>query len=157
MCGRFILGIQGQLWPELIELYPEGFNVVPRYNVAPTQNIPVVRNDRGQNRLDIMRWGLVPFYEKEFKTKFPMINARDDRILETRPYQGPFKSRRCLIPATGFYEWKKGPGKAKQPMLIRLKTRETFAFAGIWERWTDRENPDAGERLSCSIITTRPN
>jgi putative SOS response-associated peptidase YedK len=93
MCGRFILGIQGKLWPDLVDLYPPDLQLKPRYNVAPTQEVPVVRNDGGKNRLEMMRWGLVPFYEKEFKTKFPLINARDDRILEARPYQGPFKSQ----------------------------------------------------------------
>ena len=157
MCGRFTLAIQLELWKERFGVEPADFDLRPRYNVAPTQQISVIRNDGEQNNLAMMRWGLVPFWAKEIDTKFTMINARDDKILETRSYVGAFKARRCLIPATGFYEWKKGPGKSKQPMFIRLKPDEPFAFAGIWERWQNKSDPDAENLLSCSIITTRPN
>jgi putative SOS response-associated peptidase YedK len=157
MCGRFILGIQGQLWPDLIELYPEGFTVVPRYNVAPTQSIPAVRSDGGSNRLEMMRWGLVPFWIKKMSDSSKYINARGETITERATYKNAFARRRCLIPATGFFEWRKGPGKTRQPMVIRLKTREPFAFAGIWERATPQNFPEEGEIVSCSIITTAPN
>jgi putative SOS response-associated peptidase YedK len=159
MCGRFTLTLSPEeisRWFD-IDVDVDELDLVARYNIAPTQSIPVIRNDGGRNRLNIMRWGLVPPYEKEFKTKYLTINARDDKILESRIYKGPFMSRRCLIPASGFYEWKRGPGKTKQPMMIRLKSGEPFAFAGIWERWLDRNKPDSEAALSCSIITTRPN
>jgi putative SOS response-associated peptidase YedK len=157
MCGRFILGIQGQLWPDLIELYPEGFTVVPRYNVAPTQNIPVVRSDGERNRLEMMRWGLVPFWIKKMSDSSKYINARGETITERPTYKNAFARRRCLIPATGFFEWRKGPGKTKQPMVIHLRSGEPFAFAGIWEKATPQNFPEEGEIVSCSIITTAPN
>lgn len=157
MCGRFTLNIQMSLWEERFGVDPADLEIKPRYNIAPTQQIPVVRNDGGRNVLTMMRWGLVPPYEKEFKTRYSTINARDDRILESRIYKGPFMSQRCLIPATGFYEWKVLADKSKQPMHIRLKSEEPFAFAGIWERWHEPNNPDLEEKLSYSIITTEPN
>jgi putative SOS response-associated peptidase YedK len=159
MCGRLTLTLSPEEISEWfdIDVDVDELDLVARYNVAPTQNIPVVRNDAGRHRLDIMRWGLVPPYEKEFKSKYLLTNARDDKIQESRIFQRPFISRRCLIPATGFYEWKKGPGKTKQPMMIRLKSGEPFAFAGIWERWFDKSKQDSEAALSCSIITTRPN
>ena len=139
------------------DIHGDVVEMMPRYNIAPTQRIPVIRNDGEKNNLTMMRWGLVPFWAKEINSRYAMINARDDKILETRSYSGPFKTKRCLIPATGFYEWKKGPAKAKQPMLIRLKTDDLFAFAGIWEQWQDKANPNNGPVFSCSIITTSPN
>ena len=157
MCGRFTLAIQGSMISDWFDIHGDVLELTPRYNIAPTQQILVVRSDGEQNNLTMMRWGLVPFWTKEINSKYTMINAREDKILETRSYAGPFKSKRCLIPATGFYEWQKGEGKTKQPTLIRIKTGEPFAFAGIWEQWQDKSNPDARPVLSCSIITTRPN
>ena len=157
MCGRYTLVMPPQLWLDQFSITGGHFDLAPRFNIAPTQKVPVVRSSGGENNLDMMRWGLVPFWAKEKNTRYAMINARDDKILETRSYVGPFKSKRCLIPATGYFEWKKGPGKSKQPMLIRLRTGEPFAFAGIWELWHDRANPGAEDVLSCSIITTTPN
>ncbi|MDA0733614.1 MAG: SOS response-associated peptidase [Chloroflexi bacterium] len=157
MCGRFTLNIQGSMIAEWFDIHGDVAELTPRYNIAPTQQIPVIRNDGEQNNLTMMRWGLVPFWAKEINSRYTMINARDDKILETRSYVGPFKTKRCLVPATGFYEWKKGPKKTKQPMLIRLNTGDPFAFAGIWEQWQDHSNPDAELVVSCSIITTSPN
>ena len=166
MCGRYTLVMPPQLWLDQFSITGGHLDLAPRFNIAPTQQVPVVRSSRGENNLSLMRWGLVPFWAKERNTRYAMINARDDKILETRSYVGPFKSKRCLIPATGYFEWQKGPGKSKQPMLIRLKTGEPFAFAGIWELWHDRADPGAPEQrsadlincvLSCSIITTAPN
>ena len=157
MCGRFTLEFQLSLLYEHFDVEDGNLELTPRYNIAPTQHIPVVRNDGERNTLTTLRWGLVPFWTKQINSRYTMINARDDKILETRSYSGPFKTKRCLIPATGFYEWKKLDAKTKQPMLIRLKTGDVFAFAGIWERWHDKSNPDADPVLSCSIITTSPN
>ena len=155
MCGRYFLVIQEQqLWMEQFSVDAGHLDIVPRYNIAPTQQVPVVRNDGSENELAMMRWGLIPPWDREGNPKYAMINAREDRILETRSYAGPFKSRRCLIPASGFFEWRKGAGKTRQPVLARLKTGEAFAFAGIWELWRDR---GAGDVLSCSIITTAAN
>jgi putative SOS response-associated peptidase YedK len=186
MCGRFFLVIQEQqLWMEQFGVESGHLDIVPRYNIAPTQQVPVVRNDGSQNNLSMMRWGLLPAWapaparqesrgqakarpeahglplgpgrRASGNTRYAMINAREDKILETRSYVGPFKSRRCLIPASGFFEWRKGTGKARQPVLARLKTGEPFALAGIWEVWRDRGNPGAEDVLSCSIITTAAN
>ena len=157
MCGRFTSEYQLSMLYEHFGVEDGHLDLTPRYNIAPTQQIPVARNDGERNILTMMRWGLVPFWSKEINSRYTMINARDDKILDTRSYSGPFKTKRCLIPATGFYEWKKLDAKTKQPMLIRLKTGDVFAFAGIWERWQDKSKPDDESVLSCSIITTSLN
>jgi putative SOS response-associated peptidase YedK len=144
MCGRFVLGLQGQLWPDLIDLYPEDLKLRPRYNIAPTQDIPLLRNDGELNRLEMMHWGLVPFWIKKLSDSSRYINAKGETITERATFKNAFARRRCLIPATGFYEWKTQPGKAKQPMSIRLKSGEPFAFPGIWERATPKNVPEAG-------------
>ena len=158
MCGRFDLNehqleinfgvdLSGLADPE------KGPLAYPAYNIAPTNRVLTILSDGEQNHPRLMRWGLVPRWSKEISSKYTMINARDDRILNTRSYTGPFKSQRCLIPASGFYEWKKGPDKVRWPMRFTLKSEDTFAFAGIWER----ARPGGEEVLSCSIITTGAN
>lgn len=126
-----------------------------RYNVAPTQLLPVVTNG-DPNRFEIMRWGLVPSWAKDLSIGNRMINARAETITEKPAFRPALRRRRCLIPADGFYEWRRyideNGEEIKQPMYIRMKGGETFAFAGLWEEW----GPD-GEVLSFTIITTGPN
>jgi putative SOS response-associated peptidase YedK len=125
-----------------------------RYNVAPGQMIPAIRvaSDRPVRKLVQFKWGLVPFWAKDPNIGFKMINARAETIADKPAYREAFKTRRCLIPADGFYEWKK-EGKAKQPFSFTMRDESLFAFAGIFERWKD---PKGGLLQTCSILTTTP-
>ena len=154
MCGRYTfapdLSILGELFPDLA-LPAE---LAPRYNIAPTQEVPAVRND-GRRRLEQLHWGLVPSWAKDRAIGNRLINARAETLAEKPSFRAAFKRRRCLILADGFYEWQKIPGeRRKQPVHVRLKSGQPFAFAGLWESW--RPSDDEG-LLSCTIITTAPN
>jgi putative SOS response-associated peptidase YedK len=132
------------------------------YNVAPTQSVFTVFEDGGVRRLDAFHWGLVPFWAKDPKIGSRMINARAETLAEKTSYKRPFAKRRCIIPADGFYEWKKIEGqKKKQPMYISRVDGEPLAFAGLWEVWKDENHTDPdGDPLrlfSCTIITGEPN
>ena len=118
------------------------------------QTIPIVRHRRdGEgHELALVRWGLVPFWAKDLSIGSKMINARAEGIAEKPAFRAAFKARRCLVPADGFYEWQKVDG-GKQPMLIRLRSKSTFAFAGLWEVWRSPEGPVE----TCTIVTTEPN
>ncbi|MCD4685451.1 MAG: SOS response-associated peptidase [Anaerolineae bacterium] len=157
MCGRFTLT---ELAPDVItELFNLGGDVPslsPRYNIAPSQPVAtVIRNaDSGENRLAIMRWGLIPSWAKDHKVGNRLINTRSETVHEKPSFRAAFKRRRCLVLADGFYEWQK-VGNHKQPVYITLKQNEPFAFAGLWELWTDGATGD--EHITCTIITTRPN
>jgi putative SOS response-associated peptidase YedK len=120
--------------------------VPPNFNVAPTHQVPVVRDYDGKREGVLMRWGLIPSWAKD--KKMAQINARGDTIATKPMFRAAFKKRRCLIVADGYYEWKK-VGKEKQPFLYRTKT--PFAFAGLWEYW------DEEKITSCTIITTDAN
>lgn len=126
----------------------------PRYNIAPTQSVPSVVADEGSGRvLRMMHWGLVPRWAKDPSIGSRMINARSETVAEKPSFRSAMKRRRCLIPADGFYEWKKTEG-GKQPYYIQLSSGKPFAFAGLHELWTG-----GGESAleSCTIITTTPN
>lgn len=155
MCGRFTLTLTPELaeWFEIFGIDVNELNILSQYNIAPTNQVVTVISDAQRSYSRMMRWGLVPRWAKEINSKYTMINARDDKILETRSYTGPFKNQRCLIPASGFYEWKKGPGKTRSPLYFTTRDGGPMAFAGIWER----ARPGGEEVLSCSIITTSPN
>lgn len=151
MCGRYNL-TQAEQVAERFQVADAQMTLLPRYNIAPSQSLPVVvRNS--PNRLVAMQWGLVPSWSKEPRTSFSTINARAETIATSAVYRGPFKSRRCLVPANGFYEWRK-LGQGKQPYCIQLHGGELFAFAGLYDIWRDQ----AGHELySYTIITTTPN
>jgi len=126
--------------------------IVPRYNIAPGQDAPVVVIENGKLRLRLMRWGLIPFWAKDPAIGNKMINARAETLAEKPSFRKPFASQRCLVLADGFYEWRKIAGsKAKIPMRFVIKDRRPFAFAGLWDRW---RNPSGGEIHSFTIITT---
>jgi putative SOS response-associated peptidase YedK len=130
-------------------------NFAPSWNVAPTDPLPIVRYDvmDGQRTLDVMRWGLVPFWAKEIKVGFANINAKAEGIETKRAFREAFRQRRCLVPVDNFYEWKK-TGTGKQPYAIALADRQIMALAGLWESWRS----PAGERIrSFAIVTTTPN
>lgn len=124
-----------------------------RYNTAPSQNVAVILNDNGIMKLDAFRWGLIPYWAKDTKIGYKMINARADTITEKPSFKNAFKQRRCLIPANGFYEWKK-IGSDKQPYRIMLEDEKIFSMAGLWETWN---SPEGEKIFSCTIITTTPN
>ena len=154
MCGRFVLKAP---FSELVRLYnvTNNVNLEPRYNIPPTEDIAVVRNRDGKRTLDMLRWGLVPYWANDIKIGYSLINAKCETVAEKPAFRDAFKERRCIIPADGFYEWKKLDAKTKQPYAIVMKGRRVFGFAGLWERWKDRVS---GQTIqSCTIITTTPN
>ena len=173
MCGRFASTTPpdqlakyfgAALAEQLVGADEEGESAAPsaNYNVAPTQGVHTVFEDSGARHLDRFHWGLVPFWAKDPKVGNRMINARAETIHEKNAYKRPFARRRCIVPADGFYEWKKIEGqKRKQPMYMSRVDGEPFAFAGLWEVWKDENHPDdEGEPMllhSCTIITGEPN
>jgi putative SOS response-associated peptidase YedK len=124
----------------------------PRYNIAPSQQVLTVVND-GQPRPETMRWGLIPFWAQDPKIGYRMINAVGETAAAKPAFRAAFKRRRCLVLADGFFEWRK-EGKSKIPTYIFLRSREPFAFAGLWETW---KSPEGETIRSCSIVTTKPN
>ena len=153
MCGRYLITTPVEAIRQIFQV-DQRPNLAPRYNVAPTQSVPIVRRGASGRELVTVRWGLVPFWAKDLKIGAKMINAKAETVAEKPAFRDGFKRKRCLVLADGFYEWKKIEG-GKQPYLIRLKTAEPLAFAGLWADWKDK---DSGERIeSCTIITTEPN
>ncbi len=152
MCGRFTLRTPPAVLVEhfrLSSIPPLG----PRYNIAPTQQVGVVRHAApGQREFVWMRWGLVPRWAKDLAIGSQMINARSETAATKPAFRDSFNRRRCLVAADGFYEWKKA-GRQKHPYLIRLQEARPFAFAGLWERWGEGE--DRVE--TCTILTTAAN
>jgi putative SOS response-associated peptidase YedK len=155
MCGRFVLMTVGGALAERFHLTEEP-DIEPRYNIAPTQMVVIIRLDRDtlQRRLVQVKWGLIPFWAKETSIGNRLINARADSAAEKPAFRAAFKSRRCLVPADGFYEWQKREGRQKQPYLVRNADASPFAFAGLWESWT---GPDGESIESCTILTTDAN
>jgi putative SOS response-associated peptidase YedK len=157
MCGRFVISSAAESVARWFGTRNATPNSRPRYNAAPTQSILAVRYnpETGERSLDALRWGLVPYWAKDIKIGYSLINAKAETVAEKPAFREAFKARRCLIPADGFYEWKKLDPKTKQPYAITMKERGLFGFAGLWERWKDKES---GELVrSCTIITTTPN
>lgn len=154
MCGRFQLDIDPQPLAEYFGL-PTPPWPVRRNSIAPTQRVPVVRRIPGGTDLDFvrMRWGLVPAWAREASIGSRMINARAETAAEKPAFRHAMRHRRCLVPATGFYEWRK-EGRRKQPYLVRLGDGGVFAFAGLWERWSP---PGAEPLETFTILTTAAN
>jgi len=154
MCGRFSLTSPVEAIRQLFG-FQESPNLQARYNIAPTTQITAIRlpSDKAASGTELFsaHWGLIPSWAKtpEFSTK--MINARSETVAEKPAFRAAFKSRRCLIPSTGFYEWQKLGKTEKQPWLIGLRDAPLFAFAGLWERWKD---PQGTSIESCTILTT---
>ncbi len=154
MCGRFTLTVDTAQLQEAFPWVQVDTQVAPRFNIAPTQPVAVVPND-GKNKLDYFNWGLIPSWAKDPEIGSRLINARADTVAEKPSFRAAFRRRRCLIFASGFYEWMQEPGKkTKTPMYIRLRSGEPFGFAGLWEIWN---SPDGSQIYSCTIITTEPN
>lgn len=152
MCGRFTLTETIQKLQMAFEFEYSGGEIVPRYNIAPSQNILTVIGNGEQRIGKQMKWGLVPSWAKDEKIGFKMINARAESIDSKPSFKTPFKRKRCLILADGFYEWRKTE-EGKQPYRFIMKDEEPFALAGVWDTWNKGGNP----LMSCTIITTDPN
>ncbi|MBZ0216599.1 MAG: SOS response-associated peptidase [Fimbriimonadaceae bacterium] len=132
MCGRFALTLP----PDAVRAYfsyQEHPNFPPRYNIAPTQPIGVVRNRDGERHFDLLRWGFVPGWAKDLAKLPLMINARAETVREKPAFRHAIRRRRCLVPADAFYEWQAIEGGGKRAFMIRRPDCEVFAFAGIWE------------------------
>lgn len=154
MCGRFTLAVDPSL---LLKLFPGlvlPSDLVPRFNVAPTQPVLGIFGARGKHA-ENFHWGLIPFWAKNKGIGASMINARAESLAEKPAFRRAFEKRRLLIPADGFYEWRKD-GKVRTPFYIRMKTGEPFAFAGVWEKWASKDAPEDAVR-SASIITVAAN
>jgi putative SOS response-associated peptidase YedK len=152
MCGRYTVIASPEVLRALFG-YPEQPNFPPRFNVAPTQPIAVVRLVNGERHFALVRWGLLPPWVKDPKAFSLLINARGETINEKPAYKAAMKRRRCLIPADGFYEWKAG-GQRKQPYYIRAKSGTPLALAGLWESWI---GPNGEELETAAIVTTSAN
>jgi putative SOS response-associated peptidase YedK len=161
MCGRFVSSSPPDELAKYFDVEAVAEAVLePNYNVAPSLDVYVVLESGGVRRLDAFRWGLVPFWAKDPSTGNKMINARAETVVEKNTYRRAFEKRRCIIPADGFYEWKKIPGqKTKQPYFIHRVDDEPLAFAGLWEVWrpSDGTARDAEPLRTCTIITGQPN
>ncbi len=154
MCGRFTLTLTGEQLSLAFPWLGVSADLKPRYNIAPSQMVPVVPN-REQLQLEQFRWGLIPFWAKDPAIGNRMINARAETLAEKPSFRTAFSRRRCLVLADGFYEWQSVPGqRGKTPFYIRLASDQPFGFAGLWDSW---RSPDGSRLDSCAIVTTRPN
>jgi putative SOS response-associated peptidase YedK len=171
MCGRYLLRADPRLLERafgITEFSETPRDLAPRFNVAPTQSVAIVRNKPGreltiirradgsaERELASVRWGLIPAWAKDPSIGNKMINARAEGASDKPSFRAAFKARRCVVPASGFYEWKRQGRGPKQPYLIQRKDEEPIGFAGLWERWHDRVSGEVVE--TCTIITCEPN
>lgn len=156
MCGRFSLGAtDAEILAEFKAEREQTDEYQKRYNIAPSQIISGVRQIEQDRVVSGLKWGLIPAWAKDAEIGNRMINARAESITEKPSFKSAFKSRRCLIPASGFFEWKRAGDNGKQPFYFYLKDRSVFGFAGLWESWVDKETGEKTE--SCTIITTEAN
>jgi putative SOS response-associated peptidase YedK len=165
MCGRFGLIAT---WEEMAAMYgliggpPEAMRIMPpRYNIAPTQPVLAIRESSGGGfegsggEATFFRWGLVPSWAKDLDIRVRTINARAETVAEKPAFRAAFRRRRCLIPVSGFYEWRAVAGQpSKQPYWIAMADGQPFSFAGLWEVW---QSPDGEQLQSCTIVTTEAN
>jgi len=153
MCSRYFLDADGNVISYTFHV-PVHDRIGKRYNIAPTQEAPVVRAAVGGGReVAMLRWGLVPYWAKDLKIGTKMINARSETVEEKPSFRNAFRRRRCIVPATGFFEWRGDPGK-KQPFAITAADQPLFAFAGLWESWKPKDG-DTVETFT--ILTTGAN
>lgn len=152
MCGRYNLITNAQALVDFFKVRNH-LEFRSRYNIAPSQDAPVVRSDGAQRELALLRWGLIPHWAKDMKIGYHTINARAESVARKPAFRDAFRHRRCLVPATGFYEWK-ATASGKQPYNIRIGEGRLFAFAGLWEQWRRA----AGAAVeSFTIIVTEAN
>lgn len=158
MCGRFTLFEPEKVLAREFGVpgFPSGIPApLPRYNIAPSQPVAAVRaaREKGHRELVLLRWGLIPSWTKDPRIGDRLVNARAETVRGKPSFRGPFRRRRCLVPANGFFEWQRGV-RGKQPYYVRMRDGRMFAFAGLWDRWDD---PDGGPVESCTILTTAAN
>lgn len=153
MCGRFTLRTPVRILAEHFSVF-EMPDLAPRFNIAPTQPVPVVRlSPQGEREVAPLRWGLVPSWAKDPTIAARLINARCETVAEKRSFQSAFRHRRCLVMADGFYEWQR-TAKGKQPWLLERVDSTPFAMAGLWERW---QSTDGTCLETCTVLTTAAN
>jgi putative SOS response-associated peptidase YedK len=156
MCGRYTHLLTRK---QIVRLYrltesPPPNDFGPRYNIAPTERAPVVRERDGNREAAMLRWGLIPFWAKDKSIGYKTINARAETVATAPAFRESFRARRCLVPASGFYGWMK-VADGKQPYIIGFKDRRPFSFAGLWESWRDKAS---GEKIETyTLITGEPN
>ena len=153
MCGRFTVFSDPERLAERFQASLPAGGLQPRYNAAPTQHLPVILNDE-PGKIQLLQWGLIPFWAKDPSIGSRLINARVETVTEKPAFRAAFKKRRCLVLADGFYEWMKQAGGAKQPLRITLNPEQPFAFAGLWENW---DAPDGSLLRTFTIITGAAN
>ncbi len=151
MCGRYVITSPANAIRALFA-YDEQPNFPPRYNVAPTQPIPIVRLVDGKRSFALARWGFIPAWVKDPKTFSLLVDARGESVLDKPAFRNAMRRRRCLIPADGFYDWR--DGAPRRPYFVRPKSGGPIAFAGLWETWT---GPNGEEIDTAAIVTTRAN
>ena len=155
VCGRYWLTAKERYIRDHFGL-DEDVSWTPRWNIAPTQLVPIVRQDRNEPKrtFGLARWGLIPYWAKDRSIAAKTINAMSEIVAEKPAFRDAMRRRRCLIPADAFYEWQRIGRKEKQPYSIGMMDDSVFAFAGLWDRWPD----PAGEVVeTCTILTTKPN
>ncbi len=151
MCGRYSQTASAEALQERFGFKPSAFPLKPRYNIAPSQEAPVVLLSREGRRLEMLRWGLIPSWSMDASVGRRLINARAETLMEKPSFRRPFESGRCLVLADGFYEWARLPGsRGRFPMRVTLSTRAPFAMAGLWDLW---KGPAGGEIKSFAIVT----
>ncbi len=156
MCGRYSLTTPVEAMARVFGFPGPWPNLPPRYNIAPTQTVPVLRAAAGGGvELAQVRWGLVPSWAKDPSAGARMINARAETVAGKPAFRAAFRRRRCLVPADGFYEWRKTPDGRRQPWRIARPDGAPFAFAGLWERW--EKAADGTPLETCTIVTTAAN
>lgn len=152
MCGRFVISMPPETMRELFVFFEQP-NFPPRYNIAPTQPVPIIRQEAGKRHFVLVRWGLIPSWAKE-EPQSVLINARAETIAEKPSFRGAFRHHRALIPADGYYEWQTTKPGIKQPYFIRRQDCKPFAMAAIWDNWM----PSNGSEMeSTALITTQAN
>jgi putative SOS response-associated peptidase YedK len=153
MCGRFVRKCTIDEVKEEFEVWDIQWAFEPSYNIAPGQDVAGIVSRDNEKHVIKLRWGLIPFWAKDEKIGYRMINARAETLVQKRSFARSFKSRRCLIIADGFYEWRVEK-KIKVPIYMHLQSNRPFGFAGLYDSW---KAPDGARIISCTIITTEPN
>src|ERR1700758_2141504 len=155
MCGRYRLSRRKQIIEEYFETAPWDDDWDPRYNIAPTQPVPVIRQHPKEpiREISLMKWGLIPHWAKNASESAKTMNARSETAAIRPAFRDPMRFRRCLIPADGFYEWAR-KGTTKQPYCFEVQDGALFVFAGLWDGW---KNASGNWVKTCSILTTTPN
>lgn len=151
MCGRYSLSLSSSDLSDYFHLVKAPPPLEPRYNIAPSQDVAVIREKEEERLLVMLHWGLIPFWANDTKIGYRTLNARSETAYKTPAFRAAFRSRRCLIPASGYFEWDKKDG-TRQPYFIFRADGQPIAFAGLWEHWEEKEGKEVID--SCTILTT---